>query len=137
MSTFVRAVKACGELRVERRGAAEHQPDRAEPVLEAGHLHPVGEHGRRHRQHGDRLVLDEVERPLGVEAVDEHEPGALAEHLPEDGVEAVDVEERQHPEHHVRPVIIGGSTSATCSMLASSARCESIAARGRPEVPLV
>jgi hypothetical protein len=35
------------------------------------------------------------------------------------------------------PWIIGGSTCAAWSMLAISARWVSIAARGRPEVPLV
>ena len=31
----------------------------------------------------------------------EHQPGPLAQHLAEHRVEAVDVEQRQHAEHHV------------------------------------
>ena len=62
---------------------------------------PVGEDRRRHRHHADRLVVDQVERRLRVEALDEHQLGALAQHPAEHGVEAVDVEQREHPEHHV------------------------------------
>ncbi len=62
---------------------------------------PVREDRRRDRQHRDRLVLDDVERALGVEALDQHHPRLVAQQLAEHRVEPVDVEQRQHAEHDV------------------------------------
>ena len=94
-----------GELldhpRLERRRAGQHQPHRAEPLAQVLVGQPVGEDGRRDRHHAARLVVDEVEHRLRLELLDEQQPGAVAQHAAEDGVEAVDVEERQHAEHDV------------------------------------
>ena len=62
---------------------------------------PVGEDGRRDRHDAARLVVDEVQHGLGLEALDEQQPRPVAQHPAEHGVEAVDVEEGQDPQHHV------------------------------------
>ena len=89
------------QLRRQRRRAGEHQPHRAQPLPQAVDVAPVGEHRRRDRDDAAGLVLDQVERALGVEPSGEHELGPVVQRDPEDGVEAVDVEHRQHGEHHV------------------------------------
>ena len=90
-----------GELGRDRRGPGQHEPDPAQAVGEVGDRQPVREHRRRDRDDGDRLVLDDGQRALHVEAVDEDQPAALAQHLAEHGVEPVDVEQRQHAEDDV------------------------------------
>ena len=97
----VSAVNSLDHLGRQRRRAGQHQPHRAEPLLEVLVGQPVGEDGRRDRHDAARLVVDEVEHLLRVEPLDQHQPGAVAEHPAEHGVEAVDVEERQHAEHDV------------------------------------
>ena len=54
-------------LRRQRRRAGQHQPHRAEPLLELVDAAPVGEDRRRDRHDAARLVLDQVEGALRVE----------------------------------------------------------------------
>ena len=89
------------QLRRERRGAGQDQPHRAEPLLEPVDVAPVGEDRRRDRDHAARLVLDQVEGALRLEAAGQHQLGAVPHHDAEHRVEPVDVEQRQHAEHHV------------------------------------
>ena len=89
-------------------------------------------------RHDVQACGDQVEGAARVEVVGEHQGCAVAQDAAEDGVQAVDVEERQHPEHDVagadhRPAS-ARRTAAVCSTLASRARWVSIAARGRSTV---
>ena len=88
-------------LGTQRRRAGQHQPDRTEPLGEVVQRQPVGEDGRGDRQHAAGLVLDEVEHGDRVEPLDQQQPGPVPQHAAEDGVEAVDVEERKDAEHDV------------------------------------
>ncbi len=89
------------QLGRERRRAGQDQPHRAEPLLEPVDVTPVGEDGRSDRDHAAGLVLDQVEGALRLEAAGEHQLGPVPHHDAEHRVEAVDVEQRQHTEHHV------------------------------------
>ena len=71
--------------RSARQSGAEpgqHQPDRAEPLPRSSTGLPVREHRRGDRDDRDRLVLDDLQRALRVEAVDRAPAGPLAQHLP-------------------------------------------------------
>ena len=85
----------------ERRRAGQHQADRRHPLRRSSTPSQCGKTGGCDRDHRDALVGDQVEGALGVEPVAEHERGSLAQDAPQHGVEAVDVEERQHPEDDV------------------------------------
>ena len=104
VSLMHRHPRALGELGdhagLEGRRTRQHQPDRAEAPCQVD-VAPVGEDGRCDGDDAARLVVDQVERALRVEVVGEHQLGPLLDHAPEDGVEPVDVEERQDPEHDV------------------------------------
>ena len=80
--TTVRAVKASvssGESGAEPLSTRRTGPRRSSSP---GDLHPVGEDRGCDRHDRDRLVLDQVEGALGLEAVDQHQPRALAQHWP-------------------------------------------------------
>ena len=83
------------------RRSRQHQTHGRHPGTEVVDPEPVREDGRRDRHHRDALVGDQVEGPLRVEPVAEHERGSLAQDAAQHRVEPIDVEERQHPEDDV------------------------------------
>ncbi len=90
-----------GHVRREGGTARQHQPHGSEPLTEVLDRQPVGEDRRSDGNHAARLVLDQVERGLRLEALEEHQLGALPKDAAEDRVEPVDVEQGKYAEHDV------------------------------------
>jgi hypothetical protein len=88
-------------LRRQRGRAGQHEPDRAEPLAQLLLGEPVGEDRRGDRDDAHGLVVDQVERRLRVEAVDQHQLGPVSEDAAQHGVQPVHVEEREHTQHDV------------------------------------
>ena len=89
------------DLRRQRRRPGEHQAHGPQAFGQILHRQPVPEDRGCHRDHADRLVLDQVEGAAWLEAVGQHQSRAHPKGSPEHCIETVDVEQRQHTEHHV------------------------------------
>ena len=94
----VNSSTSSGDSGAEPDSISRTGPSRSRELLDVA---PVGEDRRRDRDDAAGLVLDQVEGALRVEARGQHQLGPVLQHDAEDGVEAVDVEQRQHAEHDV------------------------------------